>query len=110
MRGDCIKNIMNGADYMSTLLTVTIELKGKTTIPDEDVPEFCGVVHKLIETYGIPSSDIYELRLRSEDLEECIYGYTIDVWNSFSAEEQEVIQDRYEYDLQHPEQEEWFID
>ena len=39
-----------------------------------------------------------------------IYGYTLDEWNSFSAEEQDIIQDRFEYDLQHPDQGEWFID
>lgn len=41
---------------------------------------------------------------------ELIYGYTLDEWNSFSAEEQDYLQDRYEYQLQHPEQTEWGID
>lgn len=53
-------------DYMTTLLTVTIELTGKKSIKDEDVSEFCGIINELIQSYGIPSKDIYELRLRSE--------------------------------------------
>ena len=41
-------------------------------------------------------------------MEEYIYGiYTIEEWNSLSEDEQIAIQDRYEYELQHPEQKEW---
>lgn len=40
-----------------------------------------------------------------------IYGiYTLDEWNCLSEEEQIAIQDKYEYDLQYPDQKEWFID
>ncbi len=44
-------------------------------------------------------------------MSDLIYGiYTIDEWNRFSEEEQISIQDKYEYDLQHPDQADWFID
>lgn len=44
-------------------------------------------------------------------MEELIYGvYTIDEWNSLSDEEQIAIQNKYEYNLQHPDQADWFID
>lgn len=39
-----------------------------------------------------------------------IYGYPIDIWNKLSEDEQIRIQDSYEYDLQHPDQKDWFID
>jgi len=45
-----------------------------------------------------------------EPEEELVYGYELEVWNSMSEEEKVQIQDRYEYELQHPDQAEWFID
>lgn len=42
--------------------------------------------------------------------EQLIYGYTLEEWNSMPEEEQIQIQDRYEYNLQHPEQADWFVD
>ena len=42
-------------------------------------------------------------------MDELIYGYTVDEWNALSEEEQIQIQDRYEYELQHPEQKEWDV-
>ena len=43
--------------------------------------------------------------------EELIYGlYSLDEWNNLSEDEQIAIQDRYEYNLQHEDQKEWFID
>lgn len=41
--------------------------------------------------------------------EDLIYGYTIDEWNALSEDEQIQIQDRCEYDLQHPEQKDWDV-
>ena len=55
-------------------------------------------------------SKIEGLEKMTVNTDELIYGYTLEEWNSFSAEEQEIIQDRHEYALQHPEQAEWFID
>lgn len=45
-----------------------------------------------------------------ESAENRIYGFTLDEWNSMSDEEQIQIQDRHEYDLQHEDQADWFID
>lgn len=43
--------------------------------------------------------------------EELIYGrYTLDEWNSLSEDEQISIQDKCEYDLQHPDQAEWGVE
>lgn len=43
-------------------------------------------------------------------MNEYIYGYSLDDWNSFSAEDQELIESRYEYSLFHEDQKDWFID
>lgn len=45
-----------------------------------------------------------------ERAENRIYGFTLEEWNSMSEEEQIRIQDNHEYDLQHEDQAEWFID
>ena len=42
--------------------------------------------------------------------ETLIYGYPPHVWNSMSEGEQENIMTRCEYDLQHPDQADWFVD
>lgn len=39
-----------------------------------------------------------------------IYGYPPEIWNTFTEDEQIAIQDRCEYDLQHPDQKDWFIE
>ena len=45
-----------------------------------------------------------------ESAENRIYGFTLEEWNSMSEEDQIQIQDKHEYDLQHPDQADWFIE
>lgn len=46
----------------------------------------------------------------AKNKDELIYGYTPEVWNAMSEGEQLQIQNKFEYDYQHPDQADWFID
>lgn len=51
-----------------------------------------------------------ETLAEAEERSEGYYGYTLEEWNQLSEDEQIRIQDKYEYDQQHPDQADWFID
>lgn len=72
----------------------------------EENEGYCDVLNcengKTLETNWVEVGEYME--------EYLICGYAPDAWNALSEEEQIQIQDRYEYDLQHPEQADWFVD
>lgn len=59
---------------------------------------------------GLSGEDLEGITIYLQNPDERIYGYPLDVWNSLTEDEQIAIQDRCEYDLQHPEQAEWGIE
>lgn len=90
----------------------------------EDIDDFIKEIEEFDEKIEIPSRETFdewirmgeERRLKREldelikNAENRIYGYTLEEWNSMSEEDQIQIQNKHEYDAQHSDQAEWFIE